>query len=307
MKKVLPAAALAAALFSLTVPTSPATAEVRVFACEPEWAALAEAVGGADAVVYSATHGRQDPHYIRARPSLIAQIRRADILVCAGAELEVGWLPVLMQRGASQELQPGQPGHMMAADHVQILDRPETIDRSLGDVHPSGNPHVHLDPRNVRSLAGELARRLERIDPDNAEGYRSRLADFQAAWDAATDGWRARAEGLRGLPVVVYHEAWSYFLYWSGIEMVATLEALPGIPPSASHLQRVLERTRASGAKAILVAPYEPADASEWLAEKTGVPILELPFTVGGQPGVDDLFSLFEVTLTLLEGIDDRP
>ena len=307
MKKTLPAAALAAALLSLAVPTSPATAEVRVFACEPEWAALAEAVAGEGATVYSATHGRQDPHYIRARPSLIAQIRRADILVCSGAELEVGWLPVLMQRGAPQALQPGQPGHMMAADHVELLDPPETLDRSLGDIHASGNPHVHLDPGNIRTLAAELALRLQQIDPDNADGYRRRLADFEAAWDAAVEGWRARAERLRGLPVVVYHEAWSYFLHWSAIETIATLEALPGIPPTAAHLQRVLERTRASGAKAILVAPYEPGDASEWLAEKTGVPIVELPFTVGGQPGVDDLFALFEVTLTLLEEIDDRP
>ena len=180
---------------------SPAMAEVRVFACEPEWAALAEAVGGGDVVVHSATHGAQDAHHVRARPSLIARVRRADVLFCSGAELESGWLPVLMQRGARRLIQPGQPGHIMAADHVPVLDRPDTIDRSLGDIHPSGNPHVHLDPRNVEILASELARRLERIDPDNADAYRSRLASFRAAWVEALGEWRGRIAGLRGMKV----------------------------------------------------------------------------------------------------------
>ena len=285
----------------------PATAEVRVFACEPEWAALAEAVGGGDVIVHSATHGGQDAHHLRARPSLIAQVRRADVLFCSGAELESGWLPVLMQRGARRQVQPGQPGHIMAADHVPVLDRPDTIDRSLGDIHPSGNPHVHLDPRNVGTLASELVRRLERIDPDNGDAYRSRLASFQAGWAEALEGWRDRLAGLRGMKVVVYHEAWAYLLEWAGLERVASLEPLPGIPPSASHLQGVLERAREGGAEAILRAPYEPRDASSWLSARTGIPVLELPYTVGGHPDAVDLVSLFDITLTLLEEVRDRP
>ena len=285
---------------------STAAADARVFACEPEWAALAGEIGGADVVAYSATHGRQDPHYIRARPSLIAQVRRADIVFCSGAELEIGWLPVLMERGARREVQPGQPGHLMAADHVEILERPERVDRSLGDIHPGGNPHVHLDPRNIALLADELARRLARVDPGNAAAYRARLADFQARWSAAAERWRARAAGLRGMKVVVHHTAWAYLLHWTGLERIATLERIPGVPPTASHLRRLVERVRAAGATAILHAPHEPRDAADWLSERTGVPILALPYTVGGQEEAGDLFALFDVTFALLERARDR-
>ena len=286
---------------------SPAVAQVRVFACEPEWAALAEAVGGGDVVAHSATHGRQDAHHVRARPSLIAKVRRADVLFCSGAELESGWLPVLMKRGARHVIQPGQPGHIMAADHVPVLDRPDTIDRSLGDIHPSGNPHVHLDPRNIEILASELAGRLERIDPDNADAYRSRLATFRAHWAEARTEWRGRVAGLRGMNVIVHHESWAYLLQWIGLTRVASLEPLPGIPPSASHLQTVLEQAREVGAKAILRTPYEPRDASDWLSARAGIPVVELPYTVGGHPEADNLVSLFDVTLTLLEEARDRP
>ena len=283
-----------------------AAADARVFACEPEWAALAGEIGGDDVAVFSATHGRQDPHYIRARPSLIAQVRRADIVFCSGAELEIGWLPILMERGARRGVQPGQPGHLMAADHVELLERPERIDRSLGDIHPSGNPHVHLDPGNIARLAVELAGRLARVDPANAGAYRSRLADFEARWAAATKRWRARAEGLRGMKVVVFHAAWVYLLGWTGLDRVATIERTPGVPPTASHLRRVVERVRTTGAAAILRGPHEPGDAADWLSERTGVPVVELPFTVDGQDRVRDLFALFDVTLALLEKARDR-
>ena len=307
MSRTLLAAAAAAFVLSGAALAPPAIAEVRVFACEPEWAALAEAVGGDDVLVHSATHGTQDAHHVRARPSLIARVRRADVLFCSGAELESGWLPVLMQRGARRQIQPGRPGHIMAAEHVVVLDRPETVDRSLGDIHPGGNPHVHLDPRNVEILASELVRRLERIDPGNADAYRSRLASFRTDWAEAMKGWRARVARLQGMKVVVHHEAWAYFLQWSGLARVASLEPLPGIPPSASHLQAVLERAREADAKAILRTPYEPRDASDWLSARTGIPVVELPFTVGGHPAADDLVALFDVTLTLLEEVRDRP
>ena len=299
---------LLAAAFGIAcaISVSPAAAKTHVFACEPEWAALAEAVGGDDVRVHSATHGRQDPHYIRARPSLIAQIRRADALICSGAELEVGWLPVLMKRGARHGIQPGQPGHIMAAGHVAVLDRPETIDRSLGDIHPSGNPHVHLDPRNVAAVATVLAERLARIDPGRADAYRARLHSFRARWAKASEIWRQRLGALRGMKVVVHHEAWAYFLRWSGLDRVAALERIPGVPPSASHLRGILDRVRGAGVKAILRAPHEPRDAADWLSRQTGIPVIELPFTVGGLPEADDLFSLFEVSVTLLEAANDR-
>lgn len=288
------------------VAPSGAAADARVFACEPEWAALAGEIGGDNVTVYSATHGRQDAHYIRARPSLIAQVRRADIVFCSGAELEVGWLPVLMERGARQVVQPGQPGHLMAADHVEVMERPERIDRSLGDIHPSGNPHVHLDPLNIARLAVELAGRLARVDPGNAAAYRARLADFEARWAVATKRWRVRAEGLRGMKVVVHHAAWVYLIGWTGLDRVARLERISGVPPTASHLQGLVQRVRTTGAAAILLAPHDPGDAADWLSQRTGVPVIELPFTVGGQDEAGDLFALYDVTLALLEKARDR-
>ena len=302
MKRTALAAALAAALLS----PAAADAEVRILACEPEWAALAEEIGGDDVVVHSATHGRQDAHYIRARPSLIAKVRRAKILLCSGADLEVGWLPVLLERGAGRIVQPGQPGHIMAADHVEVLERPEVLDRSLGDIHPGGNPHVHLDPRNMAILAEVLTERLERIDPERAEAYRQRLASFQTRWADAMAGWQERTAALRGMKVIVYHKAWVYLLRWAELDRIAVLERVSGVPPTASHLVEVLDRVRDSGARAILRAPFDPEDASEWLSGKTGIPAVELPFTVGGHPEATDLFSLFDSTLALLEEARDR-
>lgn len=296
------AAALAAAALS----PAAAQGQVRILACEPEWASLAEEIGGSGVVVDSATHGGQDPHHIRARPSLIAKVRRADILFCSGAGLEEGWLPILMERGARRIVQPGRPGHIMAADHVEILERPEVVDRSMGHIHPEGNPHVHLDPRNIAVLAGTLTDRLGRVDPERAGAYRQRLASFQARWADALEGWRRRAASLRGMKVVVHHKAWVYLLRWTGLERVAVLERVSGVPPTASHLAEVLEQARSNGARAILRTPYEPEDASEWLSERTGIPVVELPFTVGGGPGAKDLFSLFDRTLTLLEA-HNRP
>ncbi len=288
------------------VQPSPAIAEVRIFACEPEWAALASDVGGDAVHVYAATHGRQDPHYIRARPSLIAQVRRADVLFCSGAGLEEGWLPVLLQRGARATIQPDQPGHLMASDHVRLLDPPSRVDRSLGHVHAEGNPHVQLLPENIGFLATELVRRLMVIDPDNVETYRRRLSAFQDRWKDATAKWMERTSQLEGMPVIAHHEAWAYLYEWTGIEQVAAIERLPGVPPTASHLQQVLELARNAGARAILRAPYEPSEGMEWLSDKAGIPIVELPYTVGGLEGVDDLFDLFDVTLTLLETVRDR-
>jgi len=306
MKRIALAAVLAAGGLVGALPQS-VMAEIRILACEPEWAALAAEIGGADVIIHSATHGRQDAHYVRARPSLIAQVRRASILFCSGAELEVGWLPVLMRRGARQIVQPGQPGHIMAADHVALLERPEILDRSAGDIHPSGNPHVHLDPRNIGILASVLTDRLERIDPTRAEAYRRRLASFQARWAEAMTDWRERAARLRGMRVVVHHKAWTYLLRWAGLERVASLERVSGVPPTASYLRRVVEQVGRSGAKAIILAPHESRDASDWLSERTAIPVVNLPFTVAGRAGVDDLFSLFDVTLTMLEEAKDRP
>lgn len=286
---------------------SPATADLRVFACEPEWAALATEIGGDKVNAYAATHARQDPHYIRAKPSLISRIRRADLVICSGAGLEVGWLPLLLQRGARAGVQPGQPGYLMAADYVPVADIPTVVDRSLGDVHPEGNPHVHLDPRNLIKVAAELTKRMARIDPPNAAHYNARRMEFEKSMGAAIVEWTARAAPLAGMRVISHHKSWTYLINWLGLNEVGTLEAKPGIPPTASHLNSLLRMAQPQQVKAILRTPYDSATASEWLSGKTGIPAVMLPFTVERDAPPGALKDLFERTLALLEKAHGGP
>jgi zinc/manganese transport system substrate-binding protein len=289
------------------VSPSPAAAVVKVFACEPEWAALAREIGGDKIDAYAATHARQDPHHIRARPSLIARIRRVDLVFCSGAGLEVGWLPLLLQRGARASVQPGKPGYLMAASHVAVVEKPEVLDRSLGDVHPEGNPHVHLNPHNILSLAQEVSKRLIGLDAVNAEYYRQRTETFVTLWTATIRLWEERARKLAGMPVIVHHKSWSYLIRWLGLREVATLEMKPGIPPSASHLNGLLQLARGEGAKAILRTPYDQPKAAEWLSGKTDIPSIVLPYTVEKDATPGDLARLFDQTLSLLEKANARP
>lgn len=289
-------------VFVLVLGITPAWSDVNVFACEPEWEALAKELGGVKVRTFSATHARQDPHHIRARPSLIAKVRRAQLVICSGAGLEVGWLPILLQRGARAQTQPGQPGYLMASAYVDVLGKPKAVDRSMGDVHPDGNPHVHLDPENIVRVGRELTRRLISLDPDNRSHYESLASSFSARWRRAKTGWMRRAKNLAGMKVIVHHTSLTYLIAWLKLETVATLEPKPGLPPTASHLEKVLRIARAGSVKAVLRTPYDPGKAADWVSEKTGIPVLVLPYTVGGNPQAKDLQALFELTLSLLEG-----
>ncbi|MCU0841039.1 MAG: zinc ABC transporter substrate-binding protein [Thiobacillaceae bacterium] len=291
---------LLAALLAAQVPA--AQAALRVLACEPEWAALVRELGGDRVNVAAATSAAQDPHRVEARPSLIARARNADLLVCTGADLEVGWLPVLLRESANPAIQPGRPGHFMAADWVVLLDRPARLDRAEGDVHPQGNPHLHLDPRNIARVAEALARRLASLDPANADRYGERQRDFTARWQAAVAGWEARAAPLRGLAVVSQHKGFVYLYAWLGLREVAVLEPKPGLEPSAAHLARVLDSLRRSPARMVVRAAYESPRASEWLAARAPLRVVALPYTVGGGERARDLFGLFDETLARLLG-----
>lgn len=279
-----------------------AQASLNVLACEPEWAALAQELAGDRARVASATTARQDPHHIEARPSLIARARNADLLVCTGADLEIGWLPLLQRESGNPRIQVGQPGHFEAAAHVRMLEKPTRLDRAEGDLHAAGNPHIHADPRNLLKVAAALSRRLAELEPEQAGFYAARGADFQARLGAAIARWEKEAAGLRGLPVVVQHKSWSYLADWLGLKVVADLEPKPGLDPSAAYLAQVLERLKTQPARLILRTGYQSAKPSEWLAERAGIAAVELPYTVGGSAEAKDLFSLFDVTLALLKG-----
>jgi zinc/manganese transport system substrate-binding protein len=273
---------------------------LNIFACEPEWGALAKELAHENARIYVATTALQDPHRIEARPSLIARARSAHLVVCTGAELEAGWLPQVLAQSGNARIQPGQPGYFEVAGAAELIERPARLDRSLGDVHPGGNPHFHLDPRNIGRAAGALSQRLAEIDPAGREGYRQRLQDFQKRWTEASAAWQARGAPLRGMPVVVQHRSLSYLVAWLGLREVAALEPKPGIPPGAAHLAEVLERHKRDPAKAVLRAAYEDPRAVEWFASQARVPPIVLPYTVGGSPAAKDLFSLFDETLERL-------
>ncbi|HZQ72553.1 MAG TPA: zinc ABC transporter substrate-binding protein [Burkholderiales bacterium] len=277
-----------------------AQATVNVFACEPEWAALAQELGGDKVTTVSATTARQDPHHIEARPSLIARIRNADLLVCSGSELEIGWLPLLLTQSGNDRVQPGRPGYLEASQYVVKLEIPKVIDRALGDVHPAGNPHIHLDPRNIRKVADVLSARLTEIDHANAAYYAGRTADFVKRWDAAIDRWREQAAALRGVPVVVYHKDFSYFENWAGMREAGSLEPRPGLPPTPSHLAELVDQMMRTPAKVIVYSPYNNPGAAQFLSDKTKIPSVMLPFTVGGTDRAKDLFGLFDDTIDRL-------
>jgi len=286
---------------ALVCTASAANAALRVFSCEPEWAALATEIGGDRVDVYSATSAHQDVHYIQARPSLISKLRRADLLICSGADLEIGWLPVLLRKASNPRVQPGQPGNLDVSKIVPMLDVPSSVDRSGGDVHPYGNPHTQTDPRNIARVAAELSRRLEQLDPAEADFYRQRTAAFLDRWEKAIAGWEARGAALRGMQIITHHVAWAYMAHWLGVEVVGHLEDKPGIPPTAGHLAELLAALAHQNVELIVRATYQPERPSEWLSKRSGIPAVVIPHAVGATEGAKDLFSMFDDMLDRLQ------
>ena len=280
----------------------PADAALKVLATTPDWAALATELGGDHVNVYSATNAFQDVHRVEAKPSLVARARSADLVVATGAELEVGWLPVLVQESGNAHIQPGSPGYFEAAAQLRLLDVPSSVDRSMGDVHPQGNPHVQLDPHNIATVAQALTARLSTLDPAGAAYYQARGADFQARWQKAIVGWETRAAPLKGLTVVVIHKDQVYLCHWLGLREVAAIEPKPGVPPSAGYLAELVTKLSAAPPRVILRNAYNDTKAVDWLAGKINVPVVSLPFSVGGTPEAKDLFGLFDDTLNRLLG-----
>jgi zinc/manganese transport system substrate-binding protein len=280
--------------------TSAAMATVNILACEPEWGALATELGGDKVSVYNATTALQDPHHIQAKPSLLARARSADLVVCTGSQLEIGWLPILLQQSGNPRLQPGQPGNFEATSFVRMLELPSSVDRSQGDVHPGGNPHIQTDPRNIALVAAALAKRLEQIAPSDAAVFQARYRDFSSRWQTAMTRWQAVAAPLKGLPIVVQHKGFPYLEDWLGLREVAALEPKPGVEPSSAYLTEVLAQLAQRPARLIIRAAYNDGRPSEWLAQRAHISAVELPFTVGGSDKAGDLFGLFDDTLQRL-------
>jgi len=292
-------------LLSLLAPAL-AHAEIDIFACEPEWAALAEEIGGDLVDAYAATTAFQDPHYIQARPSLIAKVRQADLVICSGAQLEIGWLPALLQKANNPGVMPGSDGYLEASSLVMRLDATGNVDRAQGDIHPLGNPHIQTNPHNVLAVARALAARLSKIDSVNSNTYTKNLELFITEWTAAIERWETQAAPLRGKRIITHHKSWVYLERWLGLEEAANLEAIPGLPPTATHLSRLLERFADGGADVIIRSPYQDARPAEWLADRTGLPAIVLPLTVGGTDAATNLYTWFDdIIKRLLEATGD--
>ena len=284
----------------LLAATMPAHAELKVLATTADWAALTVELGGDKVNVYTATSALQDVHQVDAKPSLVARARTADLVVANGAELEIGWLPVLLQESGNARIRPGAPGYFEATSAVRLVDIPTSVDRSMGDIHSLGNPHIHLDPRNIAAVAKALTARLAALDAANAQHYQSRGADFQTRWAAAMKLWDQKGAALKGAQVVVIHKDQAYLVRWLGLQQVAAIEPKPGVPPSAGYLAELVTKLSASPPRMILRNAYNDPKAADWLSQRINVPVVTLPFSVGGTPDARDLFGLFDDTLKRL-------
>jgi zinc/manganese transport system substrate-binding protein len=277
-----------------------ALAVLNVFATVPEWGALAEELGGDKVKVYTATNALQDPHHIEAKPSLIARARSADLVVATGAELEVGWLPLVLQQAGNPKVQPGKPGYFEATHYVTMLEKPARLDRAEGDVHPGGNPHIQTDPRNIGRVAAPLSARLAELDPVNAAYYQARSKAFTERWNAAIARWEGQAAPLKGVPVIVQHKSFIYLFDWLGMKEIAALEPKPGVEPTTTHLSEVLGSLQRQPVKMVVRAAYQSDRASQWIAERARINVVVLPFTVGGDDAAKDLTSLYDDTIQRL-------
>lgn len=287
---------------ALLLITTHAHAALNIFACEPEWAALSQELAGDKADIYAATSALQDPHHAQARPSLIAHARRAQLVVCTGAELETGWLPLVLHESSNTAIAAGQSGYFEATHYVHMLEVPGRLDRSDGDVHAAGNPHIQLDPRNYLPVAQALSAKLADLDPANAQTYADKLKAFDSKWKIAIKRWEAEAAPLKGQTILVQHRAYPYLEDWLGLKQVAELEPKPGMEPTAAHLAQILGEVKQHPAHMVIRASYQDAKPSEWIAERTHINAVELPFSVGGTDGAKDLYSFFDDIISRLLG-----
>jgi zinc/manganese transport system substrate-binding protein len=288
----------------ILAPIVPAHAALKILATTADWGALATELGGERVDVYVATSAMQDVHRVEAKPSLVARARTASLVIATGAELEIGWLPVLIQESGNPRIQPGAKGYFEATSQLNLLEVPSKLDRSLGDIHPLGNPHVHLDPHNIAIVARALTTRLAELDAAGAQYYAQRGADFDARWTQAISRWESKAAPLEGVPVVVIHRDQAYLCHWLGLVEVAAIEPKPGLPPTTSYLASLVTRLSAAPPRMILRNEYNDSKAVTWLSERIHSPVVVLPYSVGGTPGARDLFGLFDDTLNrLLAGV----
>jgi zinc/manganese transport system substrate-binding protein len=286
--------------------------KIAIFACEPEWASLAKELVGDAATITTAAGSRQDPSDVKVTDDLVAAVRKANLVFCSGAGLEKAWLPDLLKKAPNPTVQPGNSGNLMAADFVIPLgttsdlsdaDLTKTTDTDTDtqvDEDTGGNPHVHLNPHNIMLVAEELQQRLSQIDPDNRSLYDKRYNDFFMRWQDATDRWEQEAAGLFNVPVVTEDPSFAYLIDWLGLSQVAIIDDAPGKAADKARIDSVIDAIKKRPVRMILSAPFDSDPAAKTIAAATGVPVVKLPYTVGGDADSPDLFGLFDDTLKLL-------
>ena len=274
-----------------------AVAKVNVVATLPVFGALAQEIGGDRINVVSLARANQDPHFLDAKPSYVVELSKADILIQGGLELEVGWLPPIVVQSRNSKILPNSSGNLNTAQGLNILEIPKTlVDRSMGDIHPLGNPHTWLDPRNAKLIAANIYQHLAQIDPEGKDYYEGRLKDFLARFNQKMTEWEGQIASFRGKKVISYHKSFSYFADWTGLVMVDTVESKPGIPPSAKHIDDLIKVIPQEGVKAILIESFYPKKVPLYLGEKTGIPVIDAPTDVG-ENGVNTYFDLIDTLI----------
>jgi zinc/manganese transport system substrate-binding protein len=277
-----------------------AEAKLRVVTTIETLGALAREVGGDRIDVQALVHGYQDPHFVQAKPSLVLTLNRADVLVYVGLDLEVGWLPPLVQQSRNPKIQTGQPGNVDASTAIHPADIPTVPAdqmRALGDVHPLGNPHYWLPPDNAGALAALLARRFAALDPGSAGVFQARARDFQQRLAAREVEWKKRAAAMKGRRLVTYHKSWSYVTRWLGMEEVGYIEPKPGVPPTANHTAQLIQVMKQEGVKTILIETFYPRSLADILGRETGARVLSLPSDVGANPAIRTYFDLVDAVV----------
>ena len=278
-----------------------AEAQLKVVTSTTDLYDIAKAVGGDKITATHIGEGYQDPHFIEAKPSFVLQLRNADVWAFVGLDLEIGWMPLLLDGARNPKIRLGGPGYVDVSKAIPVLDTPQgNVDRSMGDVHPLGNPHYWLDPENGRRIARLYKAKFSELDPKNEDVYERNEKAFEASLNAAERGWQADLAAIRGKPVVAWHTSWRYFAEYNKMNIVAYMEPKPGVPPSPSHLFEVIQAVKRTGAKALVMEPFYDRKVADLVARQTGIKVLILPPSVGGIKGVNDYISLLKYDMAQL-------
>ncbi|MGK2857037.1 MAG: metal ABC transporter substrate-binding protein [Thermoanaerobaculia bacterium] len=274
---------------------------IRIVTTTSDLASIAKEVGGERVVAEAIARGYQDPHFVEAKPSFLLQLKKADLLAVVGLELEIGWLPPLIEQSRNTKIRPGTDGYLDLSAGVEILDRPATsVDRSMGDIHAAGNPHYWLEPGNAIRIAIQFRDRFAKLRPAEAGFYSARLDQFKRRANEANQRWTKELAPYRGAKIVTYHRSWTNFVKRYGLDVIDFVEPKPGVPPSPSHLFALVQKMKSEGVKVIVVEPYFDLKTPNSIAQKAGAKVVVLYPSVGGAPGLDDYITLFDHNVRVL-------